>query len=567
MNGNLSTSSSERRGSRDKRALSNLKIYYDKLLGTGSFSKVFPGKYKGNLVAVKIMSTKHLEDKIVKQLKRELQIIKILQKNPHPNIATYYKIIYDKDKMIIVMELCSGGELSKQIKKHLDIETIKNYFSQILDGYKHLLELNIVHRDIKSANLLLSEDKKTVKFIDFGLSKIFTVDLNKTVCGSPLYMAPELLLNHDRYNSKSDIWSLGVLLYEMVYGKTPFHHCKQIKVLKEMVRENSINYPKKQRDDEFAETVPDDLIRYMKRLLELDPTQRIEWEQLAHSEWLSASSDSKEEHTEKKTIKQRRISTAEELFAMEIDGMRHNHQETRSIMESLTGSADVDNAFFSISNTSDLYDTITSADTIDALEDTDTMIPHLLGVEVENHGKDTGDRSRYQKDGEKRSAPIPIRSDQRTRYQDMHFNGTASPDLYSRYGSTYPASYREIDLVPRIPMGKAESFGNPNPLHAPTLEDISMLENYFDEEYEMLLEQQKTKATESGLIDINDVDDMLIAKVPEKTTANEYISKNSLYIGTFLYSRSAPVASSFAHGIGKVAKTVGKIGDMMSPPN
>jgi hypothetical protein len=111
----------------------SLKIYYDKMLGKGTFAKVFPGKYKDNIVAVKIITTKHLESNISLQLERELQVIRILQTNPHKNVASYYKIFQSDDKMIIVMELCSGGELTKHIKKGLEYTYVKDYFVQILD--------------------------------------------------------------------------------------------------------------------------------------------------------------------------------------------------------------------------------------------------------------------------------------------------------------------------------------------------------------------------------------------------------------------------------------------------
>src|ERR1700722_6031846 len=100
----------------NKNHSTRLQIYKNKILGKGSFSKVFLGKYKDKLVAVKIIFTKYLDSKIALRLKRELDVIKILQKKPHINIVTYYKIIENADRMIIIMELCPGGELTKHIK-------------------------------------------------------------------------------------------------------------------------------------------------------------------------------------------------------------------------------------------------------------------------------------------------------------------------------------------------------------------------------------------------------------------------------------------------------------------
>jgi serine/threonine protein kinase len=574
---------------------SNLRIYYDKMLGKGSFSKVFPGWYKENIVAVKIITMKHLEKTIALQLKRELQVIRILQEYPHKNIARYYKIFQTVDKMIIVMELCSGGELTKHIKQGLDLKHVRNYFSQILDGYKHLLELNIVHRDIKSANILLSQDKKIVKFIDFGLSKVFSIDLNKTICGSPLYMAPEVL-DHRDYDSKSDIWSLGVLLYEMVYGLTPFHKCTVIKTLKQTVQRNAIPYPETSTQGLYV--VPMDLITYMRGLLEPDPRRRLDWHELGEAPWLrdeiliSTSSPIL-------ALNESHVDSDDGLSVSQVEEKLHfekikqtddcsNPDKTKEVSGSdkkeVSGSdkkevSGSDKKAVSYPEISMLrYELLAKAD-----RDL-KHIPKISYVPVICDGHDGRDRITRTEDSlqgklnpfdnlisdshieiadlepapiqvhEKRSAPIPIRVTKRSTRRKYH-------DSDTEYGMSFPTSYT-INPYPKGERG--ESFGDV--VHTDLkMDDLSFIENNFSKEYAPLLEQQQKMASGSGLIHIDDVNDILITNVPEKTTTYEYISRGSSIIGSYLYSRSAPIAATVLHGLGRVARTtVGNIA-MVTP--
>lgn len=672
-----------RTSSQDKQT-TNLKIYYDKMLGKGSFSKVFPGRYKENIVAVKIITMKHLEKTIAVQLKRELQVIRILQEHPHKNVATYYKIFQTTDKMIIVMELCSGGELTKYIKQGLDLESVRNYFSQILDGYKHLLELNIVHRDIKSANILLSQDKKTVKFIDFGLSKVFSVDLNQTICGSPLYIAPEVL-DHRDYDSKSDIWSIGVLLYEMVYGLTPFHHCTVIKTLKQTVQRNAISYPQMSTQNLYV--VPPDLINYMKRLLEPDPRRRLDWDELHEAAWLTdvsismrdvlhphqssdlydvedSSDDSapiprhipiptngsgKGRDNENHNDKNHSIANQEEDLSVsqveerlhsekaaasearrQIEGFSTNHpkhterirddyidissDETEHYMVTkrpeismLTRELSRETSIKAIrnlrhipriSNISDArknifsHDAQVSAGLSDPQRDEDLLEGQLNPFEDEltdSHIEVVDIKSVTTQDPvipksvrEKRSDPIPIRVDKKSgnyKYDrennDDRYGSTGRYNHSGRnieYGTSFPASYN-TEHIPRItPIGsgprgiRGESFGDVVCTEL-KMDDLSFIENNFSAEYAPLLEQQQKMASNSGLIDINDVSDILITNVPEKTTTYEYISRGSTVVGSYLYSRSAPIATTVIHGLGRVARTtVGAVGNIIISP-
>lgn len=540
---------------------SNIKIYLDKILGKGSYAKVFPGRYRNKTVAVKIMCIDHLERSIVKQLERELDVIRLLQKHNHPNIATYYKIFHTHEKIIIVMELCSGGELRKYIERGLDLTIVRNYFSQILKGCKHLLSLNIIHRDIKSANILLTGDKKTIKIIDFGLSKIFKVDLNDTMLGSPLYMSPELLAEQT-YDSKSDIWSLGILLYEMVYGVTPFHHHKTTLNLKISVQSNNINYSLHSTKGIYE--VPKNLIEYMKKLLELDPHRRMNWNDICDAEWLDEN-----------------ILHIDSIIAPNVqnnnNGKRpYPYQHSKHSRDIINKKNSLNRIQTQNRNTNlptrvDTHDVFTlDIDDIDMNADSDVNVNNknsptvddiLDHSEEDNYKKNISPKT---KTNNKCSEPIPIlKNDKYNKYNKNNVsNGMSQPKVAYGRGRregcvSYPLSYEQSPQLQGVHYLHGESVGdvfslNENDIN---INDLSIIANNPGDQYHNLIKKQKDKATGSGLIDIDDVDKMLIANVPERTTAYEYFRKGTSDLGSYLYAHSAPVASTIVQNLGNVAKT------------
>lgn len=154
---------------------------------------------------------------------------KILERLIHPNIVKFIEVFRSSkpySTLNIVMEYADGGDLQTRIKaqrgRPFNETQILDWFTQICLAIKHIHDKKILHRDLKSQNIFLMKDGK-VKLGDFGIAKClnFTMDKAKTIVGTPYYLSPEIVQNKP-YSFKSDIWSLGILLYEMTMLKMPF---------------------------------------------------------------------------------------------------------------------------------------------------------------------------------------------------------------------------------------------------------------------------------------------------------------------------------------------------------
>ncbi len=179
------------------------------------------------------------------------------------------------------MEYCHDGDLSKIIGKPIKENIVKYYFSQIVNALYYLSENNIIHRDIKPKNILLKNNKKELVLCDFGFARIKTMHRVKTICGSPLYMAPELL-EEKTYTEIVDVWAIGMILYEMIYGKHPYEDCKDIDDLKEFSKK-SITIPPIYNTNV---NVSIECINLMKQMLEKEEKKRITLENLFKHTWI-----------------------------------------------------------------------------------------------------------------------------------------------------------------------------------------------------------------------------------------------------------------------------------------
>ena len=198
--------------------------------------------YKGidtstkSVVAIKMIDSSRLNDRLKSQLEREISIMRHTQST---YLLKLMDVLRTKRNFYMFMEFCEGGDLEKFMKSHGPVseETARRWFRQLLQAFDELLARNVIHRDLKLANILLTDpdpEKADIKIADFGFARYLTDNsLAVTQCGSPLYMAPEIFKAKPSYNHKADIWSLGAILYEILVG-TPAFQCRNLKELIEM---------------------------------------------------------------------------------------------------------------------------------------------------------------------------------------------------------------------------------------------------------------------------------------------------------------------------------------------
>lgn len=251
-------------------------------IGRGSSGVVYLGyHYKTrDKVAIKRVDISNLNQKMAK-LWNEIQIMKGLN---HPNVIKLYDVHLDikNEYLYLVMEYCDGSDLSDFINDYiLDLSQTHHYMKQIKDGLHYLRRKGVVHRDLKPHNMLLSQDK--IKIADFGLSIMNNQygHLMQTMCGSPLYMSPEII-EHQKYTAKSDLWSIGIIMYQLIYREHPYQNCRNFAELTQKVKNEEISYP----DQPSLDALTQDLLR---SLLTKNPHDRITWEDFFHHVWFRHS--------------------------------------------------------------------------------------------------------------------------------------------------------------------------------------------------------------------------------------------------------------------------------------
>ncbi|XP_071734180.1 CBL-interacting serine/threonine-protein kinase 25-like [Rutidosis leptorrhynchoides] len=250
-----------------------------RLLGQGTFAKVYYARdlVSSESVAVKVVKIENVRKQgLMEQITREIAVMRLVR---HPNIVQIKEVMATKTKIFIVMEYVKGGELfAKVIKGRLKEDLARKYFKQLISAIDYCHSRDVCHRDLKPENLLLDENED-LKVSDFGLSALPEQLMNDgmlhTQCGTPAYVAPEVLRKKGYDGPKADIWSCGVILYVLLAGCLPFREDNVMHMYKKIFK----------AEYEFPPWFSPDARRLIMKLLVVDPAKRITISQITRTSW------------------------------------------------------------------------------------------------------------------------------------------------------------------------------------------------------------------------------------------------------------------------------------------
>lgn len=250
-----------------------------KLLGQGTFARVHHARnlQTGVSVAIKIIDKeKVLKVGMMEQIKREISVMRLIR---HPNVVELYEVMATKSKIYFVMEYVKGGELFNKVAKGKLKEDIgRKYFQQLISAVDYCHSRGVSHRDLKPENLLLDENGN-LKVSDFGLSALAECKqqdgLLHTTCGTPAYVAPEVINRKGYDGSKADIWSCGVILYVLLAGYLPFHDTN----LMEMYRKIG------KAEFRFPNWFAPEVRKLLSKILDPKPSTRISMVKIMENSW------------------------------------------------------------------------------------------------------------------------------------------------------------------------------------------------------------------------------------------------------------------------------------------
>lgn len=248
-------------------------------LGQGTFAKVYHGRNlaSGESVAIKVIDKeKVMRVGMIDQIKREISVMRLVR---HPNVVQLHEVMASKSKIYFAMEYVRGGELFARVARgRLKEDAARRYFHQLVGAVDFCHSRGVYHRDLKPENLLVDEHGN-LKVSDFGLSALRECQkqdgLLHTTCGTPAYVAPEIINKKGYDGAKADIWSCGVILFVLLAGYLPFHDANLVEMYRKISR----------ADVKYPQWFSPELRRLMPKLLEPNPNNRITIEKLVDHPW------------------------------------------------------------------------------------------------------------------------------------------------------------------------------------------------------------------------------------------------------------------------------------------
>lgn len=264
------------------------KYEFGKMLGQGNFAKVYHGRdlKSGQNIAIKVIDKeKVLKVGLIEQTKREISVMGMVK---HPNIVQLFEVMATKTKIYFAMEYAKGGELFDKVAKgRLKEDVARKYFQQLILAVDFCHSRGVYHRDLKPENLLLDE-YGNLKVTDFGLSAHASCTrldgLFHTTCGTPAYVAPEVISRRGYDGAKADIWSCGVILYVLLTGQLPFNDSNIMQMYKKISK----------AEYKCPSSLPPEVRRLLKRILDPNPVTRISTKKIMENPWFRRGLDTKQ---------------------------------------------------------------------------------------------------------------------------------------------------------------------------------------------------------------------------------------------------------------------------------
>ena len=255
---------------------------YDSSIKKGGYAEVFKAKHSltGRIVAIKKTNLTEFSTEQLYNISREALYLKSLK---HKHIIKIYSSYLTNQALYIVMKYAKGGELTTILKKEgIEESKVKIYYKQIIKAIRFIHCNNVIHRDLKPTNILFLDEKKNkIVIIDFGISGIANGNNSDVIkAGTALYLPPEIILKKNFKSSpKLDIWALGIILYQMIFGKCPFVG-KDLSSTLNAIAYNSLTFPK-------YFIVSESLLNLIQGLLKKKPSDRIDINSELFDKWFN----------------------------------------------------------------------------------------------------------------------------------------------------------------------------------------------------------------------------------------------------------------------------------------